>query len=288
MVTAVEETSAPAAAAISTPRWNPEITDGRIAQERDAGENDRDDPDFARIDAAERTDRIARHHRQRDERHRKQHDDRAQLVLIDLAQPSMHRLAQRQQTGGGYGNRAGHRRRADQRIGPKRECQKAGDRGGRREGPSGPVLLNAEKRNDHRIAEKGQAQHEAAGNRTRSAQRLRGGSGEAAEQAGDRERADPRRTAAGLFRPLFPSALKPDQQADPERRGEVRELRDQIHRPLSMARMPPETILPCKRANTLYSFHDPSHHWNKTSLPRLVLRLISCPLTSADRGRIPP
>ena len=78
-VTAVDDTRPPAAAASSSPCRAPKIFHRDVAEEGDRREHDRDQPDFARIDAAERTDRIVRHHRQRDEGHGEQHQRRAQF-----------------------------------------------------------------------------------------------------------------------------------------------------------------------------------------------------------------
>jgi hypothetical protein len=201
------------------PAARAEIFHRHIAQERDGGENDGDDPDFPRVDAAERSDRLVGHEREPDERHREQHQPGAQLRPGDLFHPSVQLLAQRQQRCGGDRSGSGDPHVADDRIGGEREGQHAGDRGRGRVTAACPALLQREQREHGRVTCKSDGDDDAAARARSAAQRHGERAGRAAEQPGDGEGADAGGAPSGLDVARPPATLEPDQEPNAERDG---------------------------------------------------------------------
>jgi hypothetical protein len=159
-----------------------EIFYRRIAEEGDGGEHDGDDPDLARIDPAERPDRLIGQDGQRDKGHGQQHQSRSQFRPGDLLHPAVQLFARSKHARGGDCGPGGNPHVAEHRVGTQREGQHGSHRGGRGENAGGRVLGATEQGDDGGVDGERRAEHDPAAEARRAASRLRDGGDHAAEQ----------------------------------------------------------------------------------------------------------
>jgi len=217
-VTAVDETNPPRGCGQQYAAADAENLHREISEERYAGEQDGDDPDLARIDAAKWSNRIVLQDRQGDAGHGQQHQSRPQFGPGDLLNEAVNRLAGRRDAGGGHCRRCSNAHIPDQRIGAQRKGEHGSDCGRRRVRARRPILLAAEQRNHRREGGKARAKDDSPSDARRAAVGcLRDRARDSAKQTGNCEGTDAGGAAAGLRRPPLPGALKSDHESDADR-----------------------------------------------------------------------